>query len=199
MTDNAVRTTDHAIDDVFTRRWSPRAFDGSTLEESELLSLFEAARWAPSAFNAQPWRFVYALRGGADWDRFLDLLIPFNRSWAESASALIFAVSDSVTRNPDGTAKAPSHSHSFDTGAAWGMLATQAALSGLYTHGMTGVDFEKAKAVLGLPDDFRIEAAIAVGRIGDASTLPDGLREREKPSGRKSVGEFAFAGGFPAN
>jgi nitroreductase len=198
MADTAVRTTEHSIDDLFTRRWSPRAFDGSTIEESELLRLFEAARWAPSAFNAQPWRFIYALRGGPDWDRFLDLLVPFNRSWAESASALIFVVSDAYGRNPDGTPKAPSHSHSFDAGAAWGSLALQATLDGLHTHGMTGVDFEKAKAELGVPDDFRLEAAIAVGRIGDPSTLPEGLRDREKPSGRLDLSQLAFAGGFPA-
>lgn len=199
MTASSVRTADHPIDDLFTRRWSPRAFDGRVIEESALLRLFEAARWAPSAFNAQPWRFIYALRGGKDWERFLDLLVPFNRSWAENASALVFVVSDSNTRNPDGTAKAPSHSHSFDAGAAWGMLAAQATLDGLYTHGMTGVDFEKAKTELGVPDGFRLEAAIAVGHIGDPATLPDGMREREKPSGRKSIGEFAFAGGFPSN
>lgn len=197
MTTSAARAADHPIDDLFTRRWSPRAFDGSVIEENVLLRLFEAARWAPSAFNAQPWRFIYALRGGKDWERFLDLLVPFNRSWAESASALIFVVSDTNARNPDGTPKAPSHSHSFDAGAAWGMLAMQATLDGLYTHGMTGVDFDKAKAELGVPDDFRLEAAIAVGRVGDPSTLPEGLRAREQPSGRKSVQEFAFAGGYP--
>ncbi|MCW2411541.1 MULTISPECIES: nitroreductase family protein [unclassified Sphingobium] len=198
MTDAGSRTTHHEIDDIFTRRWSPRAFDGSAVAESELLRLFEAARWAPSAFNAQPWRFLYAVRDGADWTRFLDLLIPFNRSWAESAGALIIILSDTQMRNPDGTPKSASHSHSFDAGAAWGMLAMQATLSGLYTHGMTGVDFDKVRTELSVPEDFRIEAAIAVGRIGDASTLPEGLREREQPSDRKPVTDFAFAGGFPA-
>jgi Nitroreductase len=197
MTDTRSRVTHHAIDDLFTRRWSPRAFDGSELEEGELLRLFEAARWAPSAFNAQPWRFLYALRGGPDWERFLELLVPFNRSWAENAAALVIVLSDTQMRNPDGTPKSPSHSHSFDAGAAWGMLALQATLGGLHTHGMTGVDFDKVRTELGVPEDFRVEAAIAVGRLGDPATLPESMREREKPSDRKPVAEFAFAGGFP--
>lgn len=196
-TETAIRQADHPIEDVFISRWSPRAFDGSELDESVLLGLFEAARWAPSAFNAQPWRFLYALRGSPDWERFLDLLIPFNRSWAESASALIFVVSDCYMRNEDGTPKSESHSHSFDTGAAWGFLALQATHVGLSTHGMTGVDFERAAAELGVPEGFRIEAAIAVGRKGDPAILPEGLRMREVPSGRNRVEQFAFAGSFP--
>ncbi|MDD3798369.1 MAG: nitroreductase family protein [Novosphingobium sp.] len=198
MTDTAARQTEYSIDDLFTRRWSPRAFDGSVLEESALFRLFEAAHWAPSAFNAQPWRFLYALRGGADWERFLDLLIPFNRSWTQSASALIFILSDCHMRNPDGTAKAASHSHAFDAGAAWAQLALQATLDGLHAHGMTGIEFEKAAAELAVPEGFRIEAAVAVGRIGDPATLPEGLREREVPSGRMPVSQLAFAGSFPA-
>lgn len=197
MTDTTTRTADHPIEDVFTSRWSPRAFDGSELTEQALFRLFEAARWAPSAFNAQPWRFLYALRGGPDWDRFLDLLVPFNRSWAESASALIFVLSDKFSRNPDGSVKAESRSHSFDAGAAWGYLALQATHDGLFVHGMTGADFEKAAQELSVPEGFHIEAAIAVGRKGDPAILPDGLREREAPSGRKSVAEFAFPGSFP--
>jgi len=198
MTDTAIRETEHPVDDIFTRRWSPRAFDGSPLAESELLRLFEAARWAPSAFNAQPWRFLYALRGGPDWERFLDLLIPFNRSWAESASALIFVISDRHMRNPDGTPKSESHSHSFDAGAAWVSLALQATNDGLHVHGMTGIEMDKAAKELGVPEGFRIEAAIAVGRIGDPATLPEGLREREGPSGRMPLSQLAFAGNFPA-
>jgi len=197
MTDTTTRAAAHAIEEVFTSRWSPRAFDGSVVTEDALFRLFEAARWAPSAFNAQPWRFLYALRGGPDWDRFLDLLVPFNRSWADSASALVFVLSDGFTRNADGTPKGPSHSHSFDAGAAWGYLALQATHDGLFAHGMTGVDFDKAATELAVPEGFRIEAAIAIGRRGDPATLPDGLREREVPSDRKPAAEFAFPGSFP--
>lgn len=198
MTDTAIRATEYPIDAVFTRRWSPRAFDGSALAEADILPLFEAARWAPSAYNMQPWRFLYALRGDAHWDAFLDVLVPFNRGWAQSASALIFILSDGKVRDTDGSAKGDSYSHSFDAGAAWAMLALQATLNGLHVHGMTGIEMDKAAAALAVPDGFRIEAAVAVGRIGDPEALPEGLREREMPSPRKTVAEIAFAGPFPA-
>ncbi|AKH41134.1 nitroreductase [Altererythrobacter atlanticus] len=198
MTDTPTRATDHPVEAIFTQRWSPRAFDGSTMEEASLLSLFEAARWAPSAYNVQPWRFLYALRGGPDWERFLDLLIPFNRSWAESSSALVFVISDRFMREADGSPKAESHSHSFDAGAAWANMALQATHDGLHVHGMTGIEMEKAEKELGIPEGYRIEAAVAVGKIGDAAQLPEGLREREGPSGRMPVSQLAFAGNFPA-
>ena len=187
MTD---RSTDTQVNRLFLDRWSPRAFDGSALSETELRSLFDAARWAPSSFNAQPWRLLYAVRGDANWDRFLSLLIPFNQSWAKNASLLIFFVSAATSHGK------PSHTHSFDTGAAWMSLALQAELMGLRAHGMSGVEFEAAKAELGVPDDFRIEAAAVVGRQGDPSILPDGMREGEAPSDRKPIEEVAFAGGF---
>ena len=199
MTETPNRVADHPIAELFVRRWSPRAFDGSPLEEGDLLRLFEAARWAPSAFNVQPWRFLYALRGGPDWDRFLNLLIPFNQGWAANSSALVFVLSDRFRRDENGAPKDEFYSHSFDTGAAWGQFALQAVDDGLYAHGMTGIDFEKASAELAIPEEFRIEMAAAVGRTGDpAEILPEGLREREVPSGRKPISELAFAGNFPA-
>ncbi len=93
------------------------------LENADLMTLFEAARWAPSSYNAQPWRFVYALRETASWTRFLDLLNPFNRSWAENAAAIIFIISDSLIQPTADVEPMPSHSHSFDAGAAWALLA----------------------------------------------------------------------------
>lgn len=190
------RVSSQAIDPLFLKRWSPRAFDGSPLGESDILKLIEAARWAPSASNTQPWRFIYALNGGERWQDLFDLLIPFNQGWAANASALVFIVSDTVAREADGSIKGPFYSHAFDTGAAWGMFALQAAMDGLFTHGMTGLDFDKAPAVLGLPEGYRVEAAVAVGRIGDKTQLPEYLQERETPSGRKPLEEIAFSGRF---
>jgi nitroreductase len=186
------RTTETALDPLFLHRWSPRAFDQSEISEAEMRLLFDAARWAPSAYNYQPWRFLYARRGDANWDRFLGLLIPFNQSWAKDAAALVFILSETTMGAPD----KPSHSHSFDAGAAWGQLSLQAAIAGYHTHGMTGVDFDRARTELNVPENFRIEAAAAIGRVGDPAKLPDGLREREVPSGRKSIDEIAFAGAF---
>src|SRR5438874_10836241 len=125
------RRSDHPVDPLFLARWSPRAFDRSIMPEADLLTMFEAARWAPSAFNVQPWRFLYARREGSDWALFLDLLIPWNRQWAESASVLVYVLSDRMS----GSGEVPSHSHSFDAGAAWAFLALQAARLGYQAHG----------------------------------------------------------------
>ena len=190
------RTADFPINPVFLERWSPRAFDGSDMPERDLLTIFEAARWAPSAFNVQPWRFIYALRGDGNWERLLDLLIPWNKDWAASASVVIFILSDSMAKT-SGAVEQVSHSHSFDAGAAWACLALQASIMGYQAHGMTGVDFDRARTELAIPDRFRIEAAAVVGRVGDPAMLSEQLRAREAPSQRKSVGEFAFPGAFP--
>jgi nitroreductase len=190
------RIPDHPIDPLFLERWSPRAFDGSEIADADLMTMFEAARWAPSAFNSQPWRFLYAKRGDAEWTRFLDLLIPWNQGWAHSASVLIYILSDSLMETRPGI-WTESHSHSFDAGAAWASLALQATRLGYRAHGMSGVDFDRARAELQVPERFRIEAAAVVGRIGDPAALDEKLRAREVPSGRKKVTEFVFRGGFP--
>lgn len=188
------RTTDTGLDPIFLARWSPRAFDGSAIPEADLRTIFDAARWAPSAFNYQPWRFLYAVKDDAHWEDFLSILIPFNQSWASNASALIFILSDTQMVSAEGASDL--HSHSFDAGAAWAQLGLQALKLGYHTHGMTGIDFDKARDVLGVPERFRVEAAVAIGRIADPSGLPEGLRDREVPSGRKPLEEIAFAGKF---
>jgi len=187
------------VEPLILERWSPRAFDGSPIPIEDIQTIFDAARWAPSAFNSQPWRFVYARRGGEDWARFLDLLLPFNRSWADRAGLLVFILSDTLIQGPTATEPAPSHSHSFDAGAAWALLALQATRLGYHAHGMTGLDFDRTRKELAVPDRFRIEAAAAIGRIGDKSVLPEALQAREAPSGRKSVVEFSFEGALPAD
>jgi nitroreductase len=191
------RQPDHPIDPLFLDRWSPRAFDGSEISDADLHTIFEAARWAPSAFNSQPWRFLYAKRGDANWERFLSLLIPWNQSWAHSASVLIYILSDSLPMTDKAGEPATSHSHSFDAGAAWACLALQATRMGYHAHGMSGVEFERARAELQVPERFRIEAAAVIGRIGDPSILDERTRAREAPSARKPIGDFVFAGNFP--
>ncbi|HYD36128.1 MAG TPA: nitroreductase family protein [Allosphingosinicella sp.] len=191
------RQPDHRVDSLFLERWSPRAFDGFEMPEADLLIMFEAARWAPSAFNSQPWRFLYARRGERDWERFLSLLIPWNQSWARTASALVCILSDTLPFTDKAGEPASSHTHSYDSGAAWACFALQASLIGYQAHGMSGVDFEKARDELGVPERYRIEAAAVVGRVGDPAILPERLRAREMPSGRKAVSELAFRGGWP--
>jgi nitroreductase len=191
------RKADHPVAPIFLDRWSPRAFDASVMPDADLMTIFEAARWAPSSFNAQPWRFLYAKREDADWERFLDLLIPFNRGWAHSASVLIYFLSDSQMEMVPGHPM-PSHSHSFDTGAAWACLALQATMMGYHAHGMVGVDFDRARLELNVPERYRFEAAAVVGRAGDIATLDEKLRAREVPSDRKPIADFAFRGAWPS-
>jgi len=191
------RQADHPIDPLFLERWSPRAFDGSDIPDADLAAIFEAARWAPSAFNSQPWRFLYARRGDENWQRFLGLLIPWNQGWAHSASVLVYILSDTLPMTGrDGTPK-ESRTHSFDAGAAWVSLALQATRMGYHAHGMSGIDYELARAELGVPERCRIEAACVIGRIGDPAILDEKQRAREHPSDRKPQSEFVFAGAFP--
>ncbi len=196
MTTANHRTAEHDIDPLFLERWSPRAFAEQALSETELLTLIEAARWAPSSYNSQPWYFLYARRDTPDWGKFLGLLNEFNQSWAKRAGAIIVIVSSETMRPPGADKDVPSYSHSFDTGAAWANFALQAARSGFQAHGMVGFDIPRAAAELNVPPGHRVEAAVAVGRVGDKSILPEGLQAREVPNTRKPLSEIAIEGGF---
>jgi nitroreductase len=198
MTTANSRSADYPIDPLFLQRWSPRSFTGATIPEYDLFTILEAARWAPSASNVQPWRFIYARRGTEHWPRLLGLLTESNRLWAKNASALIILVSKTGVL-PRGAAKeVPSWSHSFDTGAAWCSLALQAQVSGWAAHGMVGFDKERAASELGVPDGYRVEAAIAIGKKGDKSLLPEHLQAREQPSDRTPLRELVHEGRFGA-
>lgn len=195
MTEINHRRADHPIHSIFLERWSPRAFTGEEIGEKDLLALFEAARWAPSASNLQPWRFVYVRHGTEHFARLLSTLDEGNQRWAKNASALVIILSKTHRVTSTGELR-PAYTHAFDTGASWFALALQTQLAGWHAHAMAGVDREKAMQVLGVPEHYRVEAAVAIGRIADPSTLPDDLREREKPSQRKPVSEFVFEGRF---
>jgi len=185
------RTPNHPILPVFTDRWSPRAFSDKPVSETQILTLLEAARWAPSGSNLQPWRFIYGIKGEPEFDTLLSLLIPFNEGWAKNAAALIFITS--VT-SFDGQRQ--NITNSFDAGAAWMSLAIQAQSMGLITHGMAGIEYEKAPLVLELSPFLKVEAAVAVGYQGDASSLPDFLQTREAASDRQPLEAMAFKGRF---
>ncbi|WP_150526369.1 nitroreductase family protein [Roseibium sediminis] len=193
---SSLRRTDHAVDSVFVSRWSPRSFVPQDMPEEDLLTIFEAARWAPSAYNVQPWRFVYARRSDAHFQKFIDLLMPFNRTWAHTASALVFIVSDTIMPGSGDRPDQPSAYHTLDTGSAWGSAALQATMLGYHTHGMAVTETEMIREVLNVPDRFKIEMAFAVGKLGDPNALADGLRDREKPSPRRPLSETAWNGSF---
>ena len=192
------RHSDYPIDPLFLERWSPRAFTGEAISENELLTMIEAGRWAPSSYNSQPWRFLYARRETPAWERFFGLLGSYNQSWAAPAAALLVVVSNSLMLPPGAEKAVPSHSHSFDAGSAWACFALQAIRMGWHTHGMVGFDMDRAFAELNVPQGFRVEMAIAVGRRGDKSMLPEPLQGREAPNGRVALAEIALEGGFPA-
>jgi nitroreductase len=195
MSDNP-RSADYPIDEQFLQRWSPRAFTGESIDQATLLSFLEAARWAPSAYNSQPWRFLYARRDTPDWERYLDLLNEFNRGWAQHASALVIVISKTTFTAPGASEEGPALWHTFDTGAGWAYFALQASLSGWYTHGMAGFDQALTRQELKIPEGYDLHAAIAIGKLGDKSQLPEYLQGREVPSGRKPLSELAAEGDF---
>lgn len=187
------RRPDHAIDPIFWQRWSPRAMSGEAISDHQLHLLLEAARWAPSSYNEQPWRFLYARKGTPNFDTFFSLLLEANQAWCRTASVLMVLASSTVfARN--GT---PNGVHSFDAGSAWQNLALQGAQLGLVTHAMAGFDRDKARNALKVPASFHIDAMIAVGRPGPLDNLPEKYRGGEVPTGRKPIGEWAFEGAFP--
>ena len=188
----ARRKAEHQVADIFLERWSPRAMSGEEVEWEALMSVFEAARWAPSSYNNQPWRFVYARRSDPRWQAFVGLLAEGNKPWAKEAGALVVVCSHKVF---DYNGK-PSRTHHFDAGAAWAYLALQGSLRGLVVHGMEGFDYDRARAELGVPEEFDVEAMIAIGKPGRPEDLPENLRRVEKPSGRKPLGDIAYEGGF---
>lgn len=195
MTDNP-RMADYAIHEQFIQRWSPRAFNGEAIDTETLMGFFEAARWAPSAYNSQPWRFLYARRDTPDWQRYLGLLNEFNRGWAQHASALVIIVSKTTFTAPGAAEEGPALWHTLDTGAAWAYLALQASFDGWYTHGMAGFDQALTRQELKIPDGYDVHAAVAIGKLGDKSQLADFLQAREVPSSRRPLSQLAAEGDF---
>jgi len=189
---SATRRADHPVDPLFLDRWSPRAMTGEGIPPDELMVLFEAARWAPSSANNQPWRILYARRDSEHWPLFLDLLVDSNKVWAQHAAALLLFVSKTTF---DFNGK-PYPTHSYDTGAAWENLALQGSLKGYVVHGMQGFDYERAREALNIPEGFRVEAMAAVGMPGERDALPENLRKREEPSERRSLEQMVCEGPF---
>lgn len=185
------RTLEHAADPQFIHRTSPRAMSGEALKLDDLLPLFEAARWAPSCNNSQPWRFVYGLAGTPAFDALFATLAPGNQAWVKRAGALVLACANTLM--PSGK---PSPTPAFDTGSAWMSFALQGSLSGLVVHAMAGFDSAKAREAAHVPEDHLVIAMIAVGKPGRVEDLPEAYRAREVPSLRESVNSFIREGTF---
>lgn len=190
----AARQPQHEIEPLFHTRWSARAFTGEAIADATLRTLFEAARWAPSGGNGQPWRFIYLKRDHVDWPLFLGFLNERNRLWASRAAALVLLLSRKARETPEGPK--PSRSHSFDAGAAWANLAHQAHLLGWGTRAMGGFDLVATRAALRIPEIYDLEVFIAIGRVGDPDLLPEDLRALEKPNERLPLGALVAEGRF---
>lgn len=189
------RISDYNINPLLLNRWSPRSMSGKSIDNTTLSSLFEAARWAPSSSNSQPWRFIYTMRESKEWEKFLNLVMEGNRVWAKNAAVLMVVIS---RRNYEHNEKF-SRTHQLDTGSAWENMALEASSRGLAIHGMAGFDYEKAKMELEIPDEFEVMMMIAVGEKDSPEKLPIHLREREVQSDRKPVSELIMKGKFQNN
>jgi nitroreductase len=164
-------------------RYSPRAFDPKPVEKEKIEAMFEAARWAPSSRNNQPWRFFYATKENQEtWDKLFDALVDFNQKWVKNAPLLIM------------TAIKNDYKHAqHDLGLAVGNMMNQVTGMGLYMHQMAGLDSDKAAKNMNLPDGFEAMTMIAVGYKGDISILPENFQEMEKqPRERKPLDDIVF-------
>jgi nitroreductase len=187
-----VRRSDHPISTLFLDRWSPRAMTGEPISEEELMRLFEAARWAPSASNTQPWRMLYARRDTAHWPLFFDLLVERNQLWCRNAAALVLFVSETINARTGRPMPTPS----YDTGAAWASFALQGVMNGLVVHGMRGFDAARARDTLRVPEGVEVEAMAAVGRPGRTEDLPDVFHAGETPNSRRPLAQTVCEGPF---
>jgi nitroreductase len=180
----------HGVDDLIRRRWSPRTYADKEIPAAELKKLFEAARWAASSSNEQPWRFLVGRRGDETYQKIFNALVEFNQSWAKSAPVLVLSVAKNVFTNNG----KPNAYGMHDTGAASATLALQATAIGLHTHSMAGFDREQARASFAIPADYEIGAVTAIGYLGDPASLPEHLKKMEvSPRQRKPVEEFVFS------
>jgi nitroreductase len=187
-----IRQSQYTINPLILNRWSPRSMTGEELDEDTIMSLFEAARWAPSSYNNQPWRFIYAKRNTLHWDKLFNLLAEPNKVWTKNAAVLVVVI---ARKNFEHNEKY-SITHQFDAGAAWENLALEASSRGLAVHGMQGFDYEKARTDLEIPDNFDVMAMIAIGKKGPKDNLTLQLQEREHPTNRKPLAEIVMEGQF---
>ncbi|MGB8643251.1 MAG: nitroreductase family protein [Nitrososphaeraceae archaeon] len=167
------RTPTQEINPVFVNRWSPRGMTSEELDEDDLMALFEAARWAPSSYNNQPWRFIYAKRNTESWNKLFGLLVEGNKMWAKDSAALVVLVS---RKNFEYNGK-PSVTHQLDAGAAW-------------------EEATRARQELEIPEDYDVMAMIAIGKRGPKENLPPPIRDRESPSNRKPLKEIIMEGKY---
>lgn len=182
------------IHELLRRRWSPHSFDARPVPRETMNGLLEAARWAPSCFNEQPWSFIIATKENpAEFERMLECLVEGNRVWAKTAPVLMITVA-SLRFAHSGK---PNRHALHDVGAAMADLTLQAMSEGIFVHQMAGIDIEKARATYGIPATHEAVAGVALGYPGDVNALPEGVRQRTlAPRSRKPMEQFVFSGAW---
>ena len=186
--------TDVPLHTLVRERWSPRSYSDQGVSPEVLRSLFEAARWAPSSSNLQPWAYIVATKDDPEnFAKTLSTLVEFNSGWAKHAPVLVLSVAQ-IKMPKDGS---PNRWAMHDVGSASAQLTFEANSSGLLVHQMAGFDPEKARQVFTIPQDWEPVAAMTIGYPGDPQSLPDHLRDRElAPRARKPLSEFVITGGW---
>ncbi|HPG33160.1 MAG: nitroreductase family protein [Lentimicrobiaceae bacterium] len=185
-------STEHPIHDILRDRWSPRAFNGQTIENKQLLSLFEAARWTPSASNIQPWSFIIGKKGDDTYNKINQTLVEFNQLWATTAPVLMLAIAQTTNSK-----KQPNISALYDLGQSVASLTFQAGALGLYVHQMGGFNTSEAARLFEIPEDYTVATAIAIGHLGDPAMLHENLQKMETaPRQRRQANEFVFGAKF---
>jgi nitroreductase len=184
------RQSNHPIHPLLLSRWSPRALSGEPISNDELMPLFEAARWAPSSSNLQPWTFLYAHRESEHWSTYFDFLNEFNQMWTKNAAVLVVVVAQI---DSDGH---KSDIAEFDTGAAWQNLALEATGRGLVAHGIGGFDKKQTAEKLNIPDTHKVMAMIAIGKPGPLNKLHERMHKQEIPNQRQPLEEMVKEGVF---
>ena len=185
---------DRPITPIFKKRWSPYSFIEKDLSKEDLMTLFEAIRFAPSSFNEQPWRFFVAKRSQKkDFQKILNCLVPGNQDWAKYASVLMLSFyKENFTKN-----NKPNRVALYDLGAASAFLTMEATQRGLHVHQMAGIVPEKIIAEFSVPDGFKPATALAIGYTGDNPHLSKEIKQRDQViKGRKEIGEFVFVGNW---
>lgn len=186
------RKSEYPVHELILNRWSSRAFSDEPISDQELMTIFDAARWAQNSFDNQPWRFIYARNHTPQWQKFFDLLEPGNQIWAKNAKVLVLVISKK-TFDYDGR---PSITHQFDTGAAAQNMSLQAAFLNIICHGMEGFNYQKAREAFAIGQDYDVMAMFAIGKLGNKESLPEKLQKAETPSSRKPLKEVVFANEF---
>jgi len=189
---NKTAPVDYPVQEIIKNRWSPRAFSDKPVSPEVLRSLFEAARWAPSSNNEQPWAYIVATSDDSEnFEKSLGTLVEFNANWAKHAPVLAIAVAQlAFAKN-----NALNRNAQYDVGAASMQLSLEATARGLVVHQMAGFDPETAKEAYNIPQGWEPIAAMAIGYPGDASSLPEPYQTREKaPRSRKPISEFVMSG-----